>query len=114
MENLRNMSFKTAVIILVYLASLSMTKTPISVYKNAQFNPINTLYIISTLSSISSVNACICACYNNIICATATYFGINHTCLLSFAQLSEGQLQVVPTIMNATVYSFKNRSFYGK
>jgi hypothetical protein len=97
------MSFKIAIIILVYLPFLSTTITPITVYNNAQFNPIDARYMTSGLSSISSVNACLCQCYNNIICFTATYFSINQTCLLYSAQLSQGQLQVVPTIADAQV-----------
>jgi hypothetical protein len=108
------MSSKIATIILLYVVFSSTMITPITVYNNARFNSIDTRYIISALTSFSSINVCLCECYNNIICFIANYFGINQTCLLYSAQLSQGQLWVVPTIMNAQVYDFRNRSFPGK
>jgi hypothetical protein len=107
------MSLKTATILLLHLIFLSTTIT-LTVYNNARFNPIDKRYMIGTLLSTNSVNACLCECYNNVICFTANYNNVNQTCLLYFAQLNQGQLFVVPTIMNAQVYDFGNRSFPGK
>jgi hypothetical protein len=112
-DNSKNMSFKISIIVLLHLTFLSPTITLLTVYNNARFDPIDRRYMISILSSISSVNACLCECYNNIICFTANYFAINHTCFLYFAQLNPRQLWVVPTIMNGTVYGFGNRSLPG-
>ncbi len=115
MKNLTAMFLKIAIIILAYFALLSTTMMPIIVYNNARFDSINnTHYMINNLSSINSSNACLCDCYNNGSCFTATYFSINQTCLLFSAQLSQGQLRVVPTILNAQVYFFGNRSSLGK
>ncbi len=86
----------------------------LNVYDNARFDPIDKRYMIRTSLSTSSVNDCLCECYNIAICFTANYFAINQTCLLYFAQLNQGQLRVVPTIMSAKVYDFGNRSFPGK
>ena len=88
-----------------------MATMSISMYKNAVFDPIDTRYRLSNLSAISSVNACLCQCSNQVICFTAIYFGMNKTCLLFIAQLNQGQLRVVPTIFNATVFYFGNRNF---
>ncbi|CAF0744469.1 unnamed protein product [Rotaria sordida] len=49
--------------------------------------------------------------FDLIFISLVTYFGFSQTCLLFFAQLSQGQLRVVPTIANAKVYYFGNRSF---
>ena len=86
----------------------------ISMYNNARFDPTDTRFILNSLSSVSSANACICQCYSHTICFIANYFGINRTCLLYLAQLNQGQLRVVPTVFNAAVYSFRNRSVGGK
>jgi hypothetical protein len=107
------MFFKTSLSILVHLVFLSAATVPIVLYINAKFDPMNTRYAVSNLSSISSIDACVCLCLNNVICSTGTYFGINQTCLLYFAQLSQGQLRVVPTVVNAAVYS-GNKSIGGK
>ena len=48
------------------------------------------------------------------ICFTVTYIGGNWTCVLYFAQLSQGQLQSVAPSVNASVYSFGNRSLSGE
>jgi hypothetical protein len=105
------MSSKIANIVLLHLIFSSTMMMPITVYNNARFNSIDTRYMISALTSFSSINACLCECYNNAICFIANYFGINQTCLPYSAQLSQGQLWVVPIIMNAQVYDFENRSF---
>ena len=86
----------------------------ITMYQNAQFNPIDMRYVFKKLSSINSSNNCLCQCFNHTLCFTATYFGINRTCLLTFAQLSQGQMQVVPTNINATVFTIRNRTLQGK
>ncbi|CAF0974474.1 unnamed protein product [Rotaria sp. Silwood1] len=106
-----NILFKITIIILIYLVFLFTATTRYTVYRNAQFDPIDRRYIINSFSSISSAYTCLCQCYNNVICFIVTYFGSNQTCLLFFAQLSQGKLRVVPTIANAKVYYFGNRSF---
>ncbi|CAF3733858.1 unnamed protein product [Adineta steineri] len=95
---------------IIFLAShiILSTTTPVTVYNNAYFNPINTNYLLSNLSSITSVNDCLCQCYDNAICFTANYFYTTHRCILFFAQLNQGQLQVAPATVNASVYSFGN------
>jgi hypothetical protein len=108
------MFFERAITSFVYLAFFSTMIMSITVYKNARFDPIDARSMMSTFSPISTVDACRCECYNNIICSTATYFGINRTCVLFYAQLNQGQLRVVPTVINATVSFFGNRSSSGK
>ena len=109
------MPYKIATILLVFhLMFSSTTLTLVTVYNNAQFNPVDERYMLGTLLSISSVNACVCECYNNMICFTVNYFAINQTCLLYSAQINQGQLQVVPTITNAIVYYVGNRSLPSK
>jgi hypothetical protein len=94
---------------LVYHTMLSMTMSVVT-YTNAYFDPIDTRYVLSNLSSISSANGCLCKCYSSAICYTVTYYSINQTCVLFFAQLYQGRLRLASTSVNASVYSFGNRS----
>ncbi|UJR12199.1 hypothetical protein I4U23_016376 [Adineta vaga] len=93
---------------LVYHTMTSVTM-PVDVYRNSYFEPSDTRYVLSNLSSISSINDCLCMCISNMICYTAAYYGINQRCILFFAQLNLGQLRVASTSVNASVYSFGNR-----
>lgn len=99
---------------LIYLILLSTKIVSITVYNNAQFIPIDTRYMISTLSSISLDNRCLCACYNITICFTAMYSSTNQTCVLFSAHSSQGQLQILPTIWHSKVYSFNSRNSNSK
>ncbi|CAF1969860.1 unnamed protein product [Rotaria magnacalcarata] len=80
----------------------------VTMYTNARFDPFNINNTLANLISISSVNVCLCQCYNNSICLTANYFFANQTCSLYSAQLSGGWLRVVPTSTNAQVLSFSS------
>lgn len=100
--------------ILIYLILLSTKIVSITVYNNAQFIPIDTRYMISTLSSISLDNRCLCACYNITICFIAMYSSTNQTCVLFSAHSSQGQLQILPTIWHSKVYSFNSRNSSSK
>ena len=65
--------------------------------------------ILTSLSSIATLNACACQCYNNPLCLTGTFFGINQTCILFSAYLAEGQLRLIIN-KYATVFSFLDRT----
>ncbi|CAF4606296.1 unnamed protein product, partial [Rotaria sp. Silwood2] len=86
---------------------------PVIVYNHARFDPFDTHNVLANLVSVSSENACLCECYSNSMCLTATYFAIGETCSLYSAPLSEGQLRVVPTSANTKVYNFENMSVAG-
>lgn len=86
----------------------------ITVYNNARFDPVDTGYVLRNPPLISSTNNCLCECFNNITCHIATYVSINQTCVLFSAQLSQGNLKVVPSVLNATVYYLRNRNTAGK
>ncbi|CAF1338371.1 unnamed protein product [Adineta steineri] len=99
----------TIIIFFIYCMVVSNTRSVI-VYRNAYFDPIDTNYMLSDLSSISSDNICLCRCYENPFCFTANYFGNNQQCILFFAQLNQSQLRLVPINTNTSVYSFENRT----
>ena len=90
------------------------TSIDLSVFPNTNFLPFDQHYELDNLSPINSSNMCLCRCYNLSICFTATYIGVNRTCLLYFAQLSQGKLQSLPNSSNAKVYWFGNRNLSSK
>ena len=108
------MFLKEVIIIVLYFVFFPTTIESIIVYGNARFDPFDTRFILTQPFSVASVENCICECLNNTICFTATYFGINQTCLLFFAQMYQGELRVVPMIMNATVYFLDGKTTIGK
>ena len=86
----------------------------LSVFPNTNFRPFDQSYVLNNLSPINSSNTCLCRCYNISLCFTVTYIGANRTCILYFAQLSQGNLQSLPNSSNAKVYWFGNRNLSGK
>ena len=102
-----------AIVVLMSLVLLS-TSITLSVFPNTIFVPIDPRYQIANLSPINSSNMCLCRCYNISICFTVTYVAANRTCILYFAQLTQGHLQSVPANVNASVYSFGNRNLTGE
>jgi hypothetical protein len=85
----------------------------IAIYNNAQFDPIHNYSMLANLSSIELQQACICQCFLNSMCITASYNGYNQYCSLYFAQLEEGQLQLMTMDTNSSVISFKNKTLPG-
>jgi hypothetical protein len=108
------MALKEVTVIFLYLVLFSITIKSIIVYNNARFDPIDTRFILGQPFLVPSADDCVCECFNNTICFAATYFGINHICSLYFAQIYQGQLRVVPSIMNATAYFFNSATTTGK
>lgn len=86
----------------------------ISVYSNARFDPIDIRFKLANLSSIESLDICTCKCYNDPMCLTANYIGMNNNCLLYFAQLWQGQLKLLTQNQNATVIYFEYKEISGK
>lgn len=107
------MIYRISLVILYCIGYVYTAVISISIYENARFDPIDSRYM-RILSTNDSSNTCLCKCYNNTVCFTALYYGFNQTCIIYFAQLNQGQLQVIPTIFNATIYYFGNRSYPGK
>lgn len=110
MENLTGIFTRTKIFGLIHLVFLFTTILSLTVYNNARFDPTGIGYMLNSQPLINSVNACLCECFNNVTCSTTTYLGINQTCILFSAQLNQGQLRVVPSIINAKVYYFGNRN----
>ena len=82
--------------------------------KNAQFTPEESLFQLSNISSINNYLNCACQCWNNSMCVTATYDGVNKTCYLFSAQLQQGQLISVATDKPTTTVTFPDRNVAGK
>lgn len=93
---------------------LSLSTTPITIYKNAQLVPINANYKLTDLFLIDSQNKCICQCLTNVKCLTVTYINFNETCSLFSVQLRTNWLRVAVTIMDASVISFRNNTSFSK
>jgi hypothetical protein len=102
------------VMLLFFTCYLSSSTTSMIIYNNAQFVPINATFEFTVLYSISSLNECACQCFISSTCFTGTYFSINQSCSLFSIPLRREWLQVVATIMNASVFSITNRSLIGK
>lgn len=82
---------------------------PIVIYTNARFNPADIQSELITKLSITSKYACACQCYTNTSCITSNFIGINQTCTLFNAYISEGEVKVMMNI-NASIISFPNRT----
>jgi hypothetical protein len=96
-------------ILIILLCFAPITAIPMTMYNNAWFDSINGSSILMSLSSIATLNACACQCYNNSLCITGTFIGINQTCILFSAYLGQGQLRLIIN-KYATVFSFSNRT----
>jgi hypothetical protein len=102
------------VTILLLACHVYSSTTPVIIYNNAQFVPNDATFNFAVLSSISTWNQCACQCVANSNCFTATYFGISQTCSLFSVSLRQQWLELVVTVMNATVFSFTDRDLNGK
>jgi hypothetical protein len=103
------------VIVLFLTYSLTFTSTAlVTIYQNAQFDPSNIHFKLEDLSYIESIEACICECSLNPMCITASYTGYNQSCSLYFAQLEQGQLQLMTIDTNSSVITFRNITIPGK
>ncbi|CAF1025201.1 unnamed protein product [Adineta steineri] len=80
----------------------------ISTINNAVFDPNDVSYRLNILSGIQSLDSCICQCSTNLNCSIINYYGLNQTCILFSAQLSQGSLRVVPTSKIITLVIFGN------
>ena len=95
--------------IVLLLCSVFVTPVPMAVYSPAQFDPTNATGVLANLSSIITMNDCICRCYNQLLCITGNYFGMNQTCVLFSTNLQQGQLRLIIDRL-ASVFSFPNRT----
>jgi hypothetical protein len=86
----------------------------ITMINNAIFDPIDSNFWMANLSSITSCDSCICQCYARSNCVTANYYGLRQECILFLVSLQQGQLHLITIDENATVISFKNRSYTGE
>jgi hypothetical protein len=96
-------------VVLLLLCFVSVTTVPMTIYNNAWFDPSNVANTITILVSATTMEKCACQCYNNSLCVTGTYFGINQTCVLSSAHIWQGQLHLIINVF-VKVFSFINRT----
>ncbi len=96
-------------VILVLLCFVPVMTIPMTIYNTAWFDPTSINDTIMTLVSVTTMNDCACQCYNNLLCVTGSYFGINHTCVLFSAHLWQGELRLIINI-SASVFNFLNRT----
>jgi hypothetical protein len=82
----------------------------LTVYNNARFVPTNPQLILNNLTNIDSQINCVCICFNNLMCLSVTYSGINQQCLLYSAALDQGTLRVMTTNSLTSVLSFENKT----
>ena len=102
-------------VVFVLLSRVSSSSSiSLPFYENHLFHPTDSRYQMASVTPIYSPDTCICHCYMMSMCSTVTYIGSNRTCVLYFAQLSQGQLQSVAPSVDASVYSFGNRSLSGE
>jgi hypothetical protein len=105
--NVKKMFFKGTILLFICLVFVSTIS--ITVYNNAQFEPTYTSSVLSSLSSVATLNACQCYCYDDSLCITGTFLGIDQSCVLFGAQLIQGQLKIMINSL-ASVFSFPNRT----
>jgi hypothetical protein len=84
-----------------------------AVIQNAQFNPNDSSFQLINISSIDNQLNCAFQCWNNPLCLTAVYQGINQICSLFAVQLGQGQVKIAVTIENTTTISFPNKNITG-
>jgi hypothetical protein len=82
---------------------------PLVRYQNAQFIASTTSEYLG-LFNVQSQNECACYCFTNEICRTASYFGINNTCLLFSAKVQPENLRLTTLTIDAAVLTFQNRT----
>jgi hypothetical protein len=102
------MFIRTIILLLAY--HLSSLTTPITTCHDAQFNPIEASF---KLSSVNSWNQYASQCSTNSHCFTGTYFGINQICSLFSVTLRPEWLRVVRSSMNVIVLIFTNKTVPG-
>jgi hypothetical protein len=100
-------------VVLLLLRFTLVTTIHVTVYSTASFNPTSTTDTLITLVSLTTMDDCLCQCYNNMLCVTGTYFGIKQTCTLFSAHLWEGKLRLVID-MFTSVFSFNRTTTLGK
>jgi hypothetical protein len=101
--------FKTKMRWMVMFYSIYLSSA-LTVYNNARFVPTNPQFIVDNVTNIFSQINCICLCYNNLMCLSTTYFGINQQCVLYSAALNQGKLYVMTTNLLTSVLSFENKT----
>jgi len=87
-----------------YLAST------LTVYNNARFVPTNPQLILDNVTNINSQINCAYICFNNLMCLTMTYSGINQQCVLYSAGLDQGTLGIMTTNLLTSALSFENKT----
>lgn len=78
----------------------------LTIYNNARFQPNDIHFLLDTNTSVNSQLECTCLCYNNIMCLTATFSGVNQRCILYFARLDQGKVNIMATTEITSVLSF--------
>ena len=101
----------TTLVLIYDLPLISMEVIP--TYENTRFEPFDNRSITSNVSSIESQYICICQCFTNSLCKTATYNGYYRYCILDSASLQEGQLRIMTIESKSTVFNLRNMTSFG-
>jgi hypothetical protein len=73
--------------IVLFLSACSLDR--LTVYNNARFEANDIHFLLDTKISVNSQIECACWCFNDTMCLTAIYSGIDQSCTLFFARLDE-------------------------
>lgn len=79
-------------------------------YNNARFEPFNPQFLRANITNVYSQAQCVCLCFKNSLCFTATYSGINQQCILYMARLDQGILHIMTTNLMTNVLNFEDRT----
>ncbi|CAF1374380.1 unnamed protein product [Adineta ricciae] len=97
------------VILLLPICQLFVSAIPVVKYQNAKLIVGANYQLINQLF-VESQTQCICQCFANETCLTATYIGTNQNCSLFSTKLNETDLQLATFEINASILSFINRT----
>ena len=100
------------VILLLPTCQLFVSAIPVVKYQNAALI-VGVNYQLINQLFVETQYECICQCFSNETCLTATYIGINHNCSLFSTKLNETDLQLAKFEINASILSFINRTISG-
>lgn len=94
----------------VFLLSclLSTSALSMTLYNNALFKPFASGYQLAAPFLANSQTDCACQCHSDRTCITCLFFSHNQTCILFSAYLSQGRLELTPSL--TSVISFSNKT----
>jgi hypothetical protein len=73
---------------IVLFLSLTAVSALRTIFNNARFEPDDQNFELNTIQGVNSPLACACLCFNQTMCLTSSYSGIDQSCTLYFARLN--------------------------